>query len=64
MAGDGSSWLTFDSLRSGYALYLDTNQGQYTNTTWIELTSTGFEIKLTWGAINASGTKYIYYAHA
>ena len=64
MAGDGSSWLTFDSLRSGYALYLDTNQGQDTNTTWIELTSTGFEIKLTWGAINASGTKYIYYAHA
>ena len=65
-----NSWFVRDSLRglgSGNDPYLqleNSNAEGGTSTDYMDVSSTGFTIKQTFSSINASGDKYIYYAHA
>jgi len=65
-----NSWFVRDSLRglgSGNDPYLQlesSNAEGGTSTDYMDVSSTGFTIKQTFSSINASGDKYIYYAHA
>ena len=58
------NWLVIDTLR-GFTKYLRLSLGNAEDTqTFITATSTGFTISSSDSDVNASGSNYIYYAHA
>ena len=65
-----TDWWVFDTTRglpaSGNATYLKINEThvQASTVASINATSTGFKLVQNYNAINASGSKIIYYAHA
>ena len=69
-ASQSGPWRVLDTLRDTLGsgtdkeLSLNTNAAQGDHTDWLDITSTGFDIKTSDGEANASSGKYIYYAHA
>jgi len=55
-----SDWITTTKDIAGY-IYISTTAALTSNSTWLPLTSTTFELENTWGAYNTSGRDYIAY---
>ena len=68
LAGGTGNWAVFDSMRGikseGYdpVLQPDLGNAEYTSTQYLDLTSTGFQLKGNFAQSNASGDTYIYVA--
>tara|TARA_B100000131_G_scaffold8502_1_gene8933 strand:+ start:145 stop:2748 length:2604 start_codon:yes stop_codon:yes gene_type:complete len=61
----GTNWKVFDTIRGiGKDLSINDNHAQNDDTTWMTLSSTGFQLVDGDTETNGSNRKYIYYAHA
>ena len=67
-SSDSEDWMLFDSMRSittggnDYDLRPNSTGAESTAEDWLELTSTGFQIKATYNHVNDNGNSYIYVA--
>ena len=67
-SSDSEDWMLFDSMRSittggnDYDLRPNLNNAESTAEDWLELTSTGFQIKATYNHVNDNNNTYIYVA--
>ena len=67
-SSNSEDWMLFDSMRSivtggnDYDLRPNLNNAESTAEDWLELTSTGFQIKATYNHVNDNGNTYVYVA--